>query len=91
MFSPTTPPRTDPRTLRTTFRRAVDAVVSFALLEDVASASDTVDTVNPPHPHRRTPAQRERTRRPGAGVPREQDCLAPIRARERHRQTQTLR
>ncbi len=87
MFSPTPQARSVTRTLRVTFRRTVDAVVSFALLEDVSSPSDTVDSASLQHPHRRSLPSRERSRRPGAAEPREQDCLSPVGGRGRQRQT----
>jgi len=91
MFFPT--PRTPvvASSFRAALRRAVDTVVSFALLEDldVPSPPDPVDTRDL-HPHHGTRPTRDRIRRPGAPVAREQDCLTPVTARTRQRTSSTL-
>lgn len=72
--------------MRAALRRAVDTVVSFALLEDLdsPSPSDPVDRRDL-HTQRRTAPSRDRVRRPGTPIVREQDCLSPITARTRQR------
>lgn len=89
MFSPTPIARPGKRTWRDLARSAVDAVVSFALLEDVSSPPDEYDT-RERHPHQRRLEPPARERRPGAATPRTQDCLTPLAARARHSQRHQL-
>ncbi|MTD43343.1 hypothetical protein GKE82_03225 [Conexibacter sp. W3-3-2] len=88
MFSPTlgTPAATS--SLRSVVRRAVDAVVSFALLEDLDDPKSPPVIVDHRERSRRpgpSAPRRDRPRRPGAPLAAEQHCTAPSSARSRQR------
>lgn len=77
MFPSSTPTRPEARVSRSALRRAVDALVSFALLEDVSSPPERADD-DVPHPHRRRLERPAPARRPGTAT-RVQRCTAPVR------------
>lgn len=70
-------------TVHPALRRAADLARAFILLEDPELSSPRVpDGGSQHHPHR-APLRPlgGATRRPGAGVPREQTCLTPLERR----------
>jgi hypothetical protein len=69
-------------TVHPALRRAADLARAFILLEDLEpSAPRTLVDEHPHHPHRVPLRLMGGTRRPGAGVPREQRCLSPVTSR----------
>lgn len=77
MFPSSTSTRPEARVSRSALRRAVDALVSFALLEDISSPPERADA-DVPHPHRRRLERPAPARRPGTAA-RVQHCRAPAR------------
>ena len=83
MFPTTSDTRTAPPSWRDRLRQAADIARAFVLLEDPIWEDD-LEAHGPlgetaGHPHREPLRPTLRARRPGAAMPRPQDCLAPLR------------
>jgi hypothetical protein len=68
-------------TVHPALRRAASLARAFILLEDHELSGPRTPDGEPQHPHRVPLRLMGGTRRPGAGVPREQRCLSPVPAR----------
>lgn len=78
MFSPFTERRKGPITVHPALRRAASLARAFIFLEDAELSGPRTPADEPQHPHRVPLRSMGGTRRPGAGVPREQTCLSPV-------------
>lgn len=81
MFSPPNKRREGAITVPPALRRAASLARAFILLEDPELSGPRTPDGEPPHPHRVPLRLMGGTRRPGAGVPREQPCLSPVPSR----------
>src|SRR6476619_1480792 len=83
MFPTTSDTRTAPPSWRDRLRQAADIARAFVLLEDPIWEDDLEAPGHfggtAGHPHREPLRPTLRARRPGAAMPRPQDCLVPLR------------
>jgi len=79
MFPSSSQRRTDVPTDVPVLRRALALARAFILLEDPELSGAHGPGERSAHPHRVSLRSRPGARRPGAGVPRPQHCLTPIR------------